>query len=526
MNLYKKDIQNRLLAFLLLIGVGGLLCIDPAVAQYPGFGDPGAATATTSGAGLVPVTPNVDGGEIPTGATAQVVVRFRNEGGQAVETGLIRLYPSSTVSATVSMNQCEEEPLLSGAECAIALSVKGLQSGPWRVEMLMSHSGRTRLVTTTVSGTVESSGDASDKLASDIEATPDTMDFGSLNSSQTLVQPITLRNITSQPIDITKVYIDTSQQAGYSLKTECESLDPGQACMVVASWSPKLPGRSSGVIVVNHTGPTAVTSIPLSGEYRPANVAEAAVFPQAVPGKGLLVSSQTEIDFGSDVQTASTITVSLVNAGDADVTLSSIRLSGSDSGLSLKQDGCTQGTVLEPVEACPLTIEWTPTRVGAIFDDLQVVHDGTRGVLVLPVRGSASTAVSQDQKAIVLSKPQTQSEPVSEPQNDEADNIPPPPPPSGASYSREISNPSSVLDGYKITSIAPTRAIISGPGGSRIVFDQEEVVIGGIPWFIAIQRNGIEFLHSGERVLLLFDRSLSTINRVSSSGSGSSGDGG
>lgn len=86
-----------------------------------------------------------------------------------------------------------------------------------------------------------------------------------------------------------------------------------------------------------------------------------------------------------------------------------------------------------------------------------------------------------------------------------------------------VSNPASVLDGLKITSFSPTRAIVAGPGGSRIVFDNEDVVLGGVPWEVNIQRNGIEFTNQGQTVLLLFDRSLSSINRVNTqSGSTSS----
>ena len=253
-----------------------------AYAQYPGFSDPGTRTAgggAAAGDGLVPVEPAVDGGTIPIGATAQVVVRFRNDGSQPAETGLIRLYPSSTISASVSLNQCEEEPLPTGAECAIALSVKGLQSGPWRVEMLMSHSGRTRLVSATLSGQVETSGEASDKLNSDIETIPDELDFETLSASQTLVQPVILRNITSIPIDISEISIDTSEQAGYTLKTECKKLEAGQACIAIVSWAPKVKGRSSGVLVVKHNGPAGLASVPLSGEYTPDDVDEADIFP-------------------------------------------------------------------------------------------------------------------------------------------------------------------------------------------------------------------------------------------------------
>lgn len=513
-----------------------------AHAQYPGFSDPGTRTAgggSAAGDGLVPVEPAVDGGTIPIGATAQVVVRFRNDGSQPAETGLIRLYPSSTISASVSLNQCEEEPLPTGAECAIALSVKGLQSGPWRVEMLMSHSGRTRLVSATLSGQVETSGEASDKLNSDIETIPDELDFETLSASQTLVQPVILRNITSIPIDISEISIDTSEQAGYTLKTECKKLEAGQACIAIVSWAPKVKGRSSGVLVIKHNGPAGLASVPLSGEYTPDDVDEADIFPQAVPGRGLLVASQISVDYGADVETASTMTVSLVNAGDATVNIKDIRISGSDNGLNFKGEGCKAGTVLEPIEACPLTITWSPTRVGALFDDVQIVHDGARGILVLPIRGSATSTVSQDQKAIVLSggtqtkvilPPSEQaaeevSSDIAQGQSDAAQRnsqmVAP------VSYSPEFVNPSSMLDGYKITSFSPTRAIINGPGGSRLVFDNEEVVLGGVPWFVVIQKSGIEFLHQGQRVLLLFDRSLSSINRVSaSSGSGGSGSSG
>src|SRR5688572_27821560 len=79
----------------------------PARAEYAGFSDPGSRTATGEGGksgGLVAVADAIDGGKVPIGATAQVVIRFRNDGSQPVETGLIRLYPSSTVSTSIALN--------------------------------------------------------------------------------------------------------------------------------------------------------------------------------------------------------------------------------------------------------------------------------------------------------------------------------------------------------------------------------------------------------------------------------------
>ncbi len=490
----------------------------PSHAQYPGFDGPSARTI--GGVGLTPVEKNVDGGTVPVGASSQVVILFRNDGGQPVETGEIQLYPSSNVSSNVSLNQCITEALPAGAECAVAVTVKGLQAGAWRLEMLMLHSGRSRLVTTTVAGQIETTGDASDRLSSDIEVIPNDLNFGALGASHTLVESVILRNITSNPINISDIEINASEGSGFSVDANCKSLGPGQACLATVKWAPKQKGPSTGVMVVKHDGPSALVRVPLSGDYAPDEIDQAEIFPEAVPGKGLLVSSQTEVNFGGAVASASTITVSLVNTGDTSLSIEDIKLSGKDNGLNVDTEGCSAGLTLEPVEACPLTLTWSPTRTGELFDDVQITHDGARGILILPTRGTAESAVSQDQKAIVLGQQtkiidnaipidQKLTQPFEEPERS----------PVEAVQEREVpivANASSALDGLRISSFSRTRAIVNGPGGSKLLFDNEPVIIGGVLWDIDIGKNGIEFAQGDDRVLLLFDRSLSSVNRGTS----------
>lgn len=511
----------RVLLFIALLA--SPLWVGGASAQYPGFDAPSSkgSGGGGGGSGFAPVSPVIDGGGIPMGATSQIMVKFRNDAGQPVETGQINLYPSSTVSAVVTQNHCSKEPLASGAECAIAVSVTGLQAGAWRVEMLMLHSGRSRLVTVTMSGSVEQSADASKTLMSEIETVPDKLDFGALGTSQTLVEPVILRNVTSGPIDISKVSINAAERSGYKVQSDCKTLQAGQACIAVVTWAPTQKGPATGALVIAHSGKTALSSVSLSGDYTPDSVSGADVFPNAVPGKGLLVSSQESVAFGTAVSSASTITVSLVNVGDAPLKIKDIRLAGSDNGLSLGRSGCSKDMTLEPVEACPLTLTWAPTRVGALLDDVQILHDGARGVLVLPVRGTSDSVVSQDQKAIVLSEaaPPTKiiSSDVSEPEvkkskedDDEEDAKP-----VAKSKGRTSNvNAASALDGLKITSFSGTRAIVNGPGGSRLIYDDEQIMLGGVVWDVNIQKNGIEFSAGDDKVLLLFDRSLSAVNRT------------
>lgn len=504
---------------LMVLGLLALGCVaGPVTASaQTAFGDPPSRGGTAGGAGgdLVPVQAAIDGGQISVGATSQVVILFRNDSGRPLQTGAIQLYPSSTVSANVALNNCQQEEMAAGAVCAVSISVKGLQAGSWRTELLMRHSGRARLVTATLSGTVTAADTGEKEFISDIEAIPNELDFGDLESAQSVVRGVVLRNITSEAIDINAIYIEAAAQSGYSLRTDCSRLSPGQACIVTVTWSPILEGQASGVLLVEHNGPTSVASVMLDGEFNPTETQQAKPFPRAVPGKGLLVASQEKVDFGTGVATTSAITVSLVNIGDAPLSIKDVVMASGDNGVSISKKGCGAKTVLEPVEACPLTLTWSPVREGPIVDDVQISHDGTRGVLVLPVRGSSNAIISQDTKAVrIASATDTASlEP--------GQNL------SGSSETIMVRDdsvdPASVLDGFVVTSHSAKRGIISGPGGSRIVYDGEQVVIGGFLWNVNIRNSGVEFNSGDDKVLLLFDRSLSSVNRVTGqSGSGAS----
>jgi len=522
--------------FILFLGLNVFLGVPGAFAQSA-FDDPKAPTAKGASGDLAALSGSVDAGEIALGSTSQVLMLFRNDSGQELSTGTISLYPSSNVSASVEQNQCVGEPLEPAEVCAIAFAVKGLQRGNFRIEVLMRHEGPSKLLVATIKGTIEATDDQAQELLSDVDAIPTELDFGSLNESRPLVRSVILRNITSRPVDISNVEIESNPQSGFSLKHNCSRLESGQACLSTVTWAPEQRGPATGVLAVEHTGPTGLTSVTLDGSYEPSTADEAEIFPEAVPGKGLLVSSQSEVDFGGGIETSSAITVSLVNVGDAPVILEDIRLSNDENGVILSKSGCIAGTVLDPIEACPLTITWEPTREGDIIDDIKIVHNGARGILVLPVRGQATKAVNKDKKAIFfdaggvesilrnipsvsardlqiegeeaqLASADQESEGEESSETEQPEQAEPPP----AAPQIDLRG---ALDGFTITSYASNRAIVSGPGGSRVIFDGEQTVIGGVLWEVAIKPSAVQFRNGEQKVLLLFDRSLSSVNPVS-----------
>lgn len=506
--------------FLLIAGV-------PSIANaQSAFDDPGSRTGGASGGDFRAVTTPITG-DVSLGASSQIVVLFKNEDNKPVKPGAINLYPSSNVSASIGENQCATIAIQPGEMCPISLQVKGLQQGNYRIEMLMRHDGRSKLLTATINGQVTSTGDNSQNVVSDIEILPTELDFGNITESRAQVRSVTLRNITAQPIEIKDVVIESAAQSGFTVKENCGMLQTGQACAVAVSWSPVQKGQVSGALIVNHTGATGVVTAELEGVYAPTDSSAAKIFPEAVPGKGLLISSEEELDFGGDIQQASSRTVSLVNMGDEPLTITGLRMSNTDNGVTIERRGCVPGMILAPVEACPLTVTWEPVREGGIFDDVQVAHTGARGVLVMPLRGTATKAVNKNNKAIVLgddygAELMRNIKPLSvddvggtiDPALGAADK-------KAKANSAARANARGALEGYTITSYSTNRAIVSGPGGSRVVFDKERTVIGGVLWEVRLRTNSVEFTNGSQKVLLLFDSSLSSVNQNASQSSGS-----
>jgi hypothetical protein len=169
-----------------------------------------------------------------------------------------------------------------------------------------------------------------------------------------------------------------------------------------------------------------------------------------------------------------------------------MELSGSDQGLKLVHDGCVENLELQPTEACPMTVMWSPSKSGLVIDDVKVSHSGARGVLVLPVRGTSTAAVNVDDKPVVSVIETVQTAEGTETVVTKPTDSSPP-----------------VLDGYTVTSLAKKNAIINGPGGSRMVRNGQLIRLAGHEWRVSITSDGVAMSSGRNSVLLVFDRSLS-----------------
>ncbi len=512
----------------------GVSTIQYAWAQTSGFEDPPLVGSAAGGQDLTPTRPEMEGGVIEVGGTVEVISLFKNTSGQPINLEDLELIPSSNVSTTIGVNQCSKGPIQPGVECAITITIQGNSSGEYRVGMLLNHDARSKLSTAAITGVVGgATSRGGDLSGTTIESLPKEIDFGTLNSRSPLVRSIVLRNPTSSDINIYSIDLVAPNSSGFEVTAiDCVTLIPGQSCIASVTWAPSIQGKVEGLVVVRHDGPTGVVSIGVKGDYQPTKQSTASRFPDPVPGLGLIIADREEIDFEDEVDGAASITVSLVNNGDSSVTLNSINLAGSDNGLSIAAGGCAKGTFLEPTDACPLTVNWLPRREGPIIDDIKIAHTGARGILVLPIRGAAVQPVESDLPVMSLSGiedvPKLSRLSIEEAAVSEKSEVSPK---VSRSPSKSLglslgSGDATSLNGFKVTSHARNRAVISGPRGRLIVHDGEVQVIGGSRWITKIVPDGVELIGSRNSVLLVFDRSFNFNNEsisVNTSGSTSSG---
>ena len=383
------------------------------------FDDPKPETESNAGAGradgdFIAVQNNVEAGEIAIGASSKVLAFFRNESREIITVEDLSLYPSSNVLATVSSNECGETALTPGAECAIILNVQGSQPGSYRVSLLLKHTGVKRLVSANITGEVVLQAEgAKDQSLSELETGKERIDFGSVTSTRPIIEAITLKNISSDPITVENIKIESSKQSGLSLSHGCGELQSNQVCLISVKWEPQVEGLATGFVAIEHTGRNKIKYVPLRGLYEASDAPDASLFPSALPGKGLLISDITEFDFGSDVENDTLLTATLINVGDAPLSFKGIEVAGGTSTLKVLERGCPEEKKLEPTQACPIILKWSPTYNDQVLSDaMHINHTGTRGLLMLPITGQGKIEKSAERDTPPTRNPDSNTPPM------------------------------------------------------------------------------------------------------------------
>src|SRR5207302_1041005 len=207
-----------------------------------------------------------------------------------------------------------------------------------------------------------------------IQVSPTSLNFGNAVTGSTLSQVLIITNTGTATLGITQVSEAGSAfftVSGFSLPL---NVNPGQQTSITADFLPTAVGTASGNISIVSNTPGSPLAISLSG------TGMATTF--------LLGANPTGLNFGNvNVGSTSSLSVTLTNNGNSNVTISSVTVSGTGFTAS----GVASGTVLKPNQTTALNAAFAPTAAGSVIGSVSVVSNASNSPAAIALNGSAVT---------------------------------------------------------------------------------------------------------------------------------------
>ncbi|HYL62883.1 MAG TPA: choice-of-anchor D domain-containing protein [Candidatus Methylomirabilis sp.] len=215
-----------------------------------------------------------------------------------------------------------------------------------------------------------------------VQVSSSSINFGNGVVGTTTSQVLTIKNTGTATLSITQINETGAafSTSGYSLPM---SINAGQQTTITVAFLPTTVGSASGNLSLVSNAPTSPTAISLSGTGIAATLT--------------LTVSPTSLSFGN--VTTNTISapqvVTVTNAGNANVTISQITLTG--AGYSMT--GGSAPVTLSPTQNITLSITFGPTTAGVSSGSISLVSNATGSPATVSLTG---TGVAPVQHSVVL----------------------------------------------------------------------------------------------------------------------------
>jgi hypothetical protein len=204
-----------------------------------------------------------------------------------------------------------------------------------------------------------------------LSATPASASLGKVAIGETNSQTIRLNNTGNSSVTISRVNVSGSnfKIAGLNIPTVIAS---GKSATFNAVFTPTATGSVTGLVSLISDAPNSPLTIPLSGS--------------GLARTSLLEASPSGLNFGTmNVDSTSSLSVTLTNRGNADVTISKLAVSG--AGFS--EGGVAAGTILGPDQSTTLRVRFAPVSAGSVHGDVAVTSNATTAPVTISLSGDA-----------------------------------------------------------------------------------------------------------------------------------------
>jgi hypothetical protein len=300
---------------------------SPATISLSGTG---VATQATMTANPSPVTfPSVN-----VGSNSTQTVTLTNAGNAALNIS------AATISgAGYTMSLTAPTTINAGANTQFTVTFTPTTSGSSAGSILITSNAAGSPATISLSGT---------GMQAQVAASPTSATFSSVVVGNSNSQPITLRNNGNMTLTFSNIAV-TGAGMSVSGLTTSTTIAAGGNMSFNAVFTPTSAGAVSGSITLTTNATPSATTISLSGT--------------GVAATETLTANPTSLSFGTvALNTSSSLTSTLTNTGNENVTVSGLTITGAGFSAS----GVSNGTILTPGQTATLTVTFDPTTAGAV----------------------------------------------------------------------------------------------------------------------------------------------------------------
>lgn len=205
---------------------------------------------------------------------------------------------------------------------------------------------------------------------------PTTVDFGGVTSGASATGTFTLYSEGDVGVDVTDIQLDSAAFV-LSSAEPLGMLEPGETADVVVTYTPVNPSDSAQALVHSDDPDDPQIRVDLTGGG-------------LLPG---LLLDPGYLDWGNvESGEISTGTISVINDGEADLTLTSLTVTGDAPFSSLFAEALP--LVVEPGDSVPVEIQYAPSETGRYTGTLWVGSNAPSGVASAPLTGNSGIPVA------------------------------------------------------------------------------------------------------------------------------------
>jgi hypothetical protein len=213
---------------------------------------------------------------------------------------------------------------------------------------------------------------------------PTSLTFASTTAGTTsAAQTVMLTNTGTAPMTVSNIGFSGANPTDYTQTNTCplspSTLAPGSSCTVSVSFAPTATGTRTANLAITDDAPASPQTVALTGTGA-----------AGTPGVTL---TPTSLMFASQAlgTTSAAQTSTLTNTGTGPLTITSVAMSGTNSGDYAQTNACpVSPATLAAGANCAISVTFTPTATGSRTANLSVTDNADGSPQTVPLTGSGT----------------------------------------------------------------------------------------------------------------------------------------